>query len=145
MGTERWDKAFFRMAQASGSLSKDPDRKVGAFLVSHSRRLTAMGYNGFPAFIEDTPERLYDREFKLKHTVHAEANALTHAMFDPGGATLYVTRFPCDQCAARLAAAGVDRVVAPAPDLRHPRWGESWDRALKTFQKAGVVVDYMED
>ena len=35
-----WDRFFYGMAELSASMSKDPDRKVGAVLVTPDRRCT---------------------------------------------------------------------------------------------------------
>lgn len=135
-----WDTFFLDFAGQVANLSKDPDRKVGAVLVARGRRQFSIGYNGFPPEIDDLPSLLADRQFKLQWTVHAEENCLRQAPFDPSGSDLYVTRFPCHHCAAHIIKAGVMRVVAPGPDLGHPRWGESWAQTLQDFTNNAVEV-----
>ena len=137
---EEWDHFFLRWAAEVAELSKDPDRKVGAFLVAPGRRQFSMGYNGFPADLEDLPSLLADRDFKRLNMVHAEANCLKQAPFSPVGSTIYVTRFPCLECAKQIAWAGVHRVVAPAPDFAHPRWGHSWGEAQKVLSSHKVQI-----
>lgn len=56
------------------------------------------------------------------HAVHAEANAIIRAGRDRCiGATIYVTRKPCDPCFRLILAAGIVRVIWPdmPPELRH--------------------------
>ena len=140
-----WDGFFMGLARQAALCSKDPDRKVGAVLVSPDRRQLSIGYNGFPASVPDRPEWLEDKERKLKHMVHAEPNCLLQAPFSPIGCTLYVTRFPCYDCAAEhILFYGVKHVVAPRPDFGHLRWGESWIHAQARLQAAGVKITYME-
>lgn len=121
-----WDKFFIDLAQRTAELSKDPNRQVGAVLVSPDRRQVSFGYNGLPADCPDLPSILNDKQAKQPLMVHAEDNCLKQSPFSAAGCTLYVTRFPCDKCAALIAAAKVARVVAPMPDYAHVRWGVSW-------------------
>jgi dCMP deaminase len=126
-------------------LSKDPDRKVGAVLVSPDRRQLSVGYNGFPAELPDRPDWLEDKELKLQHMVHAEENCLRQAPFRTTGCTLYVTRFPCKDCAVEwILGASIARLVAPRPDLGHLRWGDSWIHALGALRHAHVSITHME-
>lgn len=135
-----WDLFFFQLAADVAGLSKDPERKVGAVIVTPDRRQISFGYNGFPADIEDRPSLLADRAFKLENIIHAERNALTQCPFDPRGCTLYVTRFPCLECSTMVVLRGIDRVVAPEPDFGHPRWGESWRRARERMILTGIQL-----
>lgn len=137
---DQWDRFFFRFALEVATCSKDPDRQVGAVLVPGDRRQLSMGYNGFPEGIPDLPSHLADKAFKLANMVHAEENCLHQSPFNPSGCTMYVTRFPCHHCAERIQGSGVSRVVAPPPELGHPRWGESWARALDIFKRGSVEV-----
>ncbi len=135
-----WDRFFFGLAIDAADLSKDPDRKVGAALVTPDRRQLSIGYNGFPPELEDLPSLLNDRAFKNAHMVHAEDNCLRQAPFNPRGCFLYVTRFPCLPCADKVVAAGVVRLVAPKPDFGHLRWGQSWALAWERMSDAGVAI-----
>jgi dCMP deaminase len=142
---QQWDGFFYAMAVLSASMSKDPDRKVGAVLVTPDRRQVSPGYNGFPPDVPDLPSLLADRDFKLEHMVHAEDNCLRQSPFPAAGCTVYVTRFPCSSCAAKLRDAGVRRVVAPRPDLGHGRWGNSWAVATAVLLAAGVAITHVEE
>jgi dCMP deaminase len=137
---DRWDGRFMALAHLVSTWSKDPDRRVGAVLVSPDMRSFSPGYNGLPRGVEDTFARLHDKELKNAMTVHAERNALDNADFDPRGCALYVTCFPCCECAKGIIQTGVSVVVAPAPDLGHRRWGESQRLSCIMFQEAGVSV-----
>lgn len=137
---EEWDAFFYSMAQHVATLSKDPDRKVGAVLVHPSRRQLSFGFNGFPAHIADVPSKLADREYKRRMMVHAEDNCLQQAPFVKGGASLYVTRFPCGRCAEAIVTARLRRVIAPAPQVDHPRWGKSWAYAEWHLNNEGIEV-----
>lgn len=139
-----WDEYFLRAAALASTMSKDPDRKVGAVLVTPGRRQQSPGYNGFPPGMPDLQHHLADRAFKRANMVHAEDNCLRQAPFKALGCTMYITRFPCDVCAAKLVKAGVRRVVAPRPEFGHPRWGDSWRLAYDLLDDASIDVSFHE-
>lgn len=136
-----WDLFFMSQAEQVGRLSKDPDRKVGAIIITADRRQMSFGYNGFPPDVEDRPSLLADRDFKLDNMVHAEMNAIGQCPFPMRGTTLYVTRFPCLPCAKEVAARRIGRIVAPEPDFRHSRWGVSWAQAIHYLADSNVHVE----
>ena len=74
----KWDVRFLKLAHEVASWSKDPSTKVGCVLVK-GKKVVSVGYNGLPMGIEDSIERLTDRELKYEMTVHAEVNAVTTA------------------------------------------------------------------
>ena len=138
---QEWDEFFMGMARSVGELSKDPDRKVGAVLVSPDRRQMSIGFNGFPPETEDLPSLLADRDFKNSNMRHAEDNCLRQAPFNPRGCSLYVTRYPCLPCATKIVEAGVARLVVPErPDFGHARWGQSWAQAEGLLLRRGVYL-----
>lgn len=142
---EQWDGFFYRMAVLAAAMSKDPDRKVGAVLVTPDRRQVSPGYNGFPPDVPDLPSLLADRAFKLANMVHAEDNCLRQAPFPTAGCTVYVTSFPCLPCACKLREAGIRRLVAPRPDLGHHRWGKSWATSIAVLTLVGIHITYLEE
>lgn len=112
---DKWDWRMMDVAKWNvASWSKDPSEGVGALLVSPDFRQVSWGFNGFPRGIEDTEERLNDKETKLKLTIHAELNALNNAVVDVTGWTLYCTKFPCSNCAKSIIQKGIKRLVCPA-------------------------------
>ena len=139
-----WDARFLKTAGDVASWSKDPARKVGAFLVSADKRRFSIGYNGFPKGVVDSAERLAETSTRLDMTVHAELNAILNAGFTAEGCTLYCTSFPCHECAKAVIQARVVRVVAPKVD-HHPesKWYKSWLLAELMLTEAGVCITYM--
>jgi dCMP deaminase len=137
-----WDQRLYDLASFVAQWSKDPSTKVGAVLVGKERREIALGYNGFPPGIADTPERLTDRTMKYKLVQHAERNVLDNARFDVRGGTLYVTFFPCSECAKSIVSRGITRVVTPAPpsDCREP-WATEIEWARLILTEAGVQLE----
>lgn len=111
-----WDEYFMGVAILSGMRSKDPNTQVGACIVSPDHKILSMGYNGFPAGCSDD-EFPWDREGdalenKYFYTTHSELNAiLNYRGGSLEGATIYVTLFPCNECAKAIIQSGIRRIV----------------------------------
>lgn len=137
----RWDARYIGLAHHIAQWSKDPRAKVGAVLVNQPyARIVATGFNGFPANVEDSVERLQDKAQKLTMILHAEQNALLNAGHGARGCDAYVVGKPvCNVCATLLIQSGVRRVVAAAP---RRSTGSYWDKvgllAIDMLREAGV-------
>ena len=111
-----WDEYFMGVAVLSGMRSKDPNTQVGCCIVSPNNRILSMGYNGFPNGVSDD-EFPWAREGeplekKYFYTTHSELNAiLNYRGGSLEGAKLYVTLFPCNECAKAIIQAGIRTVV----------------------------------
>ncbi|XP_065848377.1 uncharacterized protein [Euphorbia lathyris] len=114
-----WDDYFMAIAFLSAERSKDPNRQVGACLVSQNGVILGIGYNGFPRGCSDDklPWAKKSRtnnplETKYPYVCHAEVNAIlntNHA--SAAGQKLYVTMFPCNECAKIIIQSGVSEVI----------------------------------
>ncbi len=111
-----WDEYFMGVAMLSGMRSKDPNTQVGACIVSSNHKILSMGYNGFPMGCSDD-EFPWAREGepldnKYFYTTHSELNAiLNYRGGSLEGATMYVTLFPCNECAKAIIQSGIKRIV----------------------------------
>lgn len=129
------------MARHVAKLSKDPSTKVGAIIFDDKGRLVSAGYNGFARGVHDTPDRLHDREIKLKMVLHAERNAMAFATAPLDDCTLFVTHPCCAQCAASIIQSGISHVIYPTPTKEFKdRWADDYTLALMQFHEAGVEV-----
>lgn len=138
----KWDKRMLDMAQLVATWSKDPSSQVGAVIADTMNRVVSVGFNGFPRGVPDHVEMLADREEKLRRIIHAEANALLFAQRSLRDCTVYVTRPPCGQCAAKLIQAGIGRVVAlKLDDGFVSRWERDMVAARSMYGTAGVTFD----
>ncbi len=141
--SEKWDRRFIDLALHISNWSKDPSTKVGCVVVGADREIRSTGFNGFPRGIEDSLERLEDREMKYPLICHAEENAIMHAArigISLKDCVAYVTWPPCTRCARSLIQAGVVEVVFPK-DIEIPeRWVEAFDRSLSMMKEAGVLA-----
>lgn len=107
--SRKWCDRFMQIAVTVSEWSKD-STKVGAVIVSKDKRIRATGYNGLPAGVVDTPDRL-ERPKKYRYIVHAELNAVLQAGRDAEGSILFCTHAPCTECAKAIIQAGVDYVI----------------------------------
>ena len=111
-----WDEYFMGVAHLSGMRSKDPNTQVGACIVSDENKILSMGYNGFPWGCSDDEfpwEREGDEvETKYPYVTHSELNAiLNYRGGSLEGTKLYVSLFPCNECAKAIIQAGIRTVV----------------------------------
>ena len=139
-----WGQYFMGIAKLSAMRSKDPNTQVGACIVDGRNRILSMGYNGMPRGCPDARfpwarEAGSDLETKYPYVVHAELNAILN--FRGGtleGGTLYVTMFPCNECAKAIIQSGIVKVV-------YEREYYSSEASKRMFEEAGVeCVKYGE-
>lgn len=105
-------KEKMSLAIAESKKSNDPHTQVGAVIVSQNNEIIGAGFNQMPQNKNTFP---WEREGKNKDTkypyvVHAEMNACINANEKIKGAEIYVTLFPCSNCAKYLAQAGIKKV-----------------------------------
>jgi dCMP deaminase len=137
---EKWDRRFLEMAALVACWSKDPSTKTGAVIVRPDKSVAAVGFNGFPAGMDDSEELYADRETKYSRTVHCEINAMIHACGPVRGYTLYTVPFAsCDRCAVQMIQAGISRFVFPElADDKIERWGAALERTVSYFMEMGI-------
>jgi len=112
-----WDEYFMGVALLSGKRSKDPHTQVGCCIVSEDNRILSMGYNGLPRGCSDD-EFPWGREgddplgTKYFYTVHSELNAiLNYGGPSLAGAKIYVSLFPCNECAKAIIQSGIKELI----------------------------------
>ena len=142
----KWDQRFLKLADEVATWSKDRSTQVGAVIANpHTKRVVSMGFNGFPAGVEDLEHRLEKREIKYEMVVHAEQNALLFAGPAAEGCNLYVTPLPpCARCGVIIIQAGISRVISPMPDKSKEPWKTQSEISEQMFQEAGVQLDYVD-
>lgn len=111
-----WDEYFMGIAMLSGERSKDPNSQVGACIVSEENKILSMGYNGFPIGCSDDKVS-WEREgefvdTKYPYVCHAELNAiLNYTGTSLKGSKVYVTLFPCNECAKAIIQSGIKEII----------------------------------
>lgn len=110
-----WDDYFMGLAHLSAKRSKDPSTQVGAVIVTEEHRVVGIGYNGFPNGCDDDVfPWAREGEFtqtKYPFVVHAELNAILNSNQQCRGCTLYVSLFPCNECAKAIIQSGIKKIV----------------------------------
>lgn len=138
----KWAKRFYQMAELVGSWSKDPSTQVGAVITEHNR-IVSVGFNGYPHGISDSAGS-DDREMKLLKTLHAEENAILFSKRDLKDCEIWVTHFPCPNCAAKIIQTGIAIVHCPKPTEDYlSRWGDKIKISKDMFDQASVKVHWL--
>ena len=112
-----WDEYFMAVAKLAGMRSKDPNSQVGSCIVSSDNKILSIGYNGFPRGCSDEEfpwAREGDDPLKTKYiyVTHSELNAiLNYRGGSLEGSKIYVSLFPCNECAKAIIQAGIKTVI----------------------------------
>lgn len=134
----KWDQRFLKLAFEVATWSKDPSSQVGS-VIAKKKKFISLGFNGPPSGVIDDPT--IERERKYKRTIHAEKNSLFHAK-KTKNSTIYVTHFPCSQCACGIIQKKITRVVVPQPSPEfYSRWVDDITESHQLFNEAGVIVE----
>lgn len=134
--SEKWDRRFLDLAANVAQWSKDASTQVGAVITDSRKRIVSVGFNGYPAGVDDS--KVPSREEKLRRTIHAERNAILFAGRDLAGCTIYVTHHPCAVCMATIIQAGITRVVFPAP---HGDFADRWKDHIRSAQEMAIEAE----
>ncbi len=109
-----WDEYFMGVALLASKRSKDPNTQVGACIVDENNIILSTGYNGFPIGCSDD-EYPWEREgsdTKYPYVVHAELNTILNANGkNLRGSRIYVSLFPCNECAKAIIQSGIKEVI----------------------------------
>lgn len=110
-----WNSYFMGIAKLASMRSKDPVCKVGACIVKNKKVLST-GYNGFPTGLDDkkypwTKGSENPVENKFFYVIHAELNAILNSDNPVIDSTLYVTKFPCNECAKAIIQSGIKKII----------------------------------
>ena len=101
--------AHLEVARVYGKLSTATRLQVGCIIVKDDR-IISIGYNGMPS----GGSNICEKNNKTKPEVlHAEANALmklAKSTESSEDAVLFITHFPCIECAKLIYQAGISKV-----------------------------------
>lgn len=137
-----WDEYFMGIALLSAKRSKDPNTQVGACIVDDEHKVVSIGYNGMPRNI-DEKELSWNKgeglDSKYLYVCHAEFNAILNTRNGSAlkGCTLYVTLFPCNECAKAIVQTGIKKVIYLSNKYKDQL---STKASLKMLLLAGVEV-----
>ena len=140
-----WDKRLFNLAKHVAEWSSDPGTKVGSVIAGPGNDVRALGYNGLPRDIEDTAG-FFERPLKYLWIEHAERNAI-YAAARVGlalpGCRMYVSWFPCADCARAIVQVGLKEVICAEPDWSDRVWGEQFAQSKLILINGSVGVRFM--
>ena len=141
----KWKKRFLKLSKEISTWSKDPSTKVGALIISEDRNIISTGYNGFPRGIEDTADRLNNRETKYKFILHAEMNCILNALYNGRSVKdciLFVHGLPpCSECTKSIIQAGIKKVITDSKATDN--WKESLKLSLEMLKEANVEIEFI--
>lgn len=136
-----WDTYFMGVAILASMRSKDPNTRVGACIVDNDNKIISTGYNGFPNGCDDDiyPWARNGKMLDVKYTyvVHAELNAILNAKEQLKDKKIYVSLFPCNECAKAIIQSGIKEVIYLS-DKYSDTDGTKASKMM--FESAGVVT-----
>ncbi|MDY4857330.1 MAG: dCMP deaminase family protein [Candidatus Onthovivens sp.] len=138
-----WDEYFMTIALLSAKRSKDPSTQVGACIVDNENKVVSIGYNGMPRHCDDTKltwEKGDDLNSKYLYVCHAEFNAILNTRDGShlNGCKIYVTLFPCNECAKAIIQTGIKKVIYLSDKYQDQL---STRASKRLFEVAGVEVE----
>lgn len=137
-----WEEYFMALAFLSAKRSKDPRTQVGACIVNEEKQVLGIGYNGMPNGCSDdvfpwTKESTDPLETKSLYVCHAEINAILNTGYkNIKNCTIYVSLFPCNECAKVIIQSGI-RTVKYVSDKYAKK--KKIQAAKRMFDAAGVT------
>ncbi|CAK6962830.1 deoxycytidylate deaminase-like [Scomber scombrus] len=107
---------FMAVAVLTSKMSEDPNTQVGACIVNQDNKVVSTGHNQMPKGGKDKlpweQKKEDEHDTKYPYVCHAELNAIMNKnSADVKGCTIYVTLFPCNECAKLIIQGGIKAVV----------------------------------
>lgn len=138
---KQWLIHFRDMAKLVSSMSKDPSHKIGAVIVDKNNKVISMGFNGFAHGIEDSEERLNNKDIKRLLMLHAEENAILHAKQDLSGCDIYIYGYPpCVHCMSLIIQSGIKSIYY-TNSRKDKQVSEHWKENLELAKKLANEVN----
>jgi dCMP deaminase len=144
----KWRNRYLLLAKHFSTWSKDPSTQVGAVAVSDYGLILSEGWNGFPRGIQDTQDRLGDRQIKYNYMVHSEKNLIYNATYNGVSllnSNLYVYGLPvCSECAKGVIQVGIKSVYVLTDSMNiRDTWVESWKKTTDMFDEVGIHYEWI--
>lgn len=109
-----WDDYFISMALLASKRATCERLRVGTIIV-RDNQIIATGYNGSASGdVHCIDVGCLMEDDHCVRTIHSEQNALLQCAkhgVSTNGATVYVTHFPCFNCAKTLVTAGIKELI----------------------------------
>lgn len=120
MAVVSFEESAMNIALETSRRSEDPNTQVGSCIVSEENIVLCTGYNTIPKHWKGDFPWARDASLvgventKYPYVIHSEVNALNNYDGPKSkleNATIYVTLFPCPNCAKHIVESGIKRVV----------------------------------
>lgn len=137
-----WNEFFIGVAELAAKRSRDLNTQVGACIVK-SNKIISTGYNGMPRTCDDeglpTGRDGEWLETKYPYVVHAELNAILNSpTTDLSNCKIYVTLYPCCECAKAILQSGIKEVYYI--ENKYPN-EPVYIASKKMFELSGIKVE----
>ncbi len=139
---------YYELAQFNANLfSKDPNKKVGAIIVSNDfTQILSTGINGFPRKFDDNNKERWLRPAKYIYVAHAESNAICNAArsgVSINNCIIITTMFPCFECSKLIIQSGIKEIYTPKPDFNNSNWSENFKISLEMLNEVNIKISYI--
>ena len=140
-----WEEYFMGLAILSAERSKDPSTQVGACIVDENNKIISVGYNGAPIGYDDDKDMTWERDgdfldTKYAYVCHSELNAILNSKVKVEGCKLFVTLFPCNECAKVIIQSGIKEVIYLSDKYAN---SENNIASRRLFNECGVTYKKM--
>jgi len=140
-----WEQFFMGVAVLASLRSKDSNTQVGSVIVNSENKIISTGYNGFPTLKDADADLIFpwsktssnEYETKYPYVIHAEANCILNASQPVKSCSLYVTWYPCHECAKLIVQSGISKVVY-LNTHDEPEYGQSLKVSQQMFKLARI-------
>lgn len=139
-----WDSYFLLLAYCVSLRSDDFFIKHGAVIINSAKHIIGTGYNNTIRGADLSVIEPENRDLRRNFMVHAEENAILNSIVNPlniGGATLYCTGLPCNNCLQRIINFGITRVVYSIEESSILHNEESQKMREQLVKMSGIVVE----
>jgi dCMP deaminase len=148
-----WDEYFINLLDYISIKSKDKT-KTSAIIVGNEHEIRSTGFNGMVRGMNESDPIKWEKPEKYHWVEHAERNAIYNAARmgnSVNGCTMYVSHFPCVDCARGIIQSGIVEVIISPKNINAFRKADSIyqdheSRTIEMFRQAKVsLVIYGED
>lgn len=140
-----WGDYFMGIAILSSLRSKDPNTRVGACIVDQDNHIISTGYNGFPIGCSDDVLPWFREgtllNVKYAYVSHAEINCIISAEKSLKNSILYVSLFPCNECAKSIIQSGIKKVYYLDDKYKNT---DSCKATIRMFDLASIEYEKYE-
>ena len=99
-----WNEYFMGVASLASQQCEGPNGGRGACIINKDKRIVGVGFDKMPKKSQSTEDDKYLCHAELNAYVNRNTSSLKHC-------TLYITDFPCNECAKLIIQSGIDHIV----------------------------------